>query len=147
MSKMTPELSIATTAANESQMIAFAQSLIRTPGLSGDEEAVARLVAQEMKSLGYQNVGFDEVGNASGVIKGGDGPTIMLNGHIDTVDPGPASGWKYPAYGGDLVDDHLWGRGSVDMKGPIAAMIYGIANFPHNDHRAAGRHTCHHNRQ
>lgn len=133
MPEMTPELSIATTNLCKSNMLAFAQSLVRTPGLSGDEEAVARLVAAEMKTLGYQDVAFDEVGNVSGTIAGRGGPVVMLNGHIDTVDPGPESGWKYPAYGGDVIDGYLWGRGSVDMKGPVAAMIYGIANFPGNN--------------
>ena len=53
----------------------------------------------------------------------------MLNGHMDVVDPGPADGWPHPAYSGEIVNGELWGRGSVDMKGPVAAMIYGAASY------------------
>ena len=73
-----------------------------------EEEAVSYLVAR-MEALGYQAY-IDPAGNAVGTL--GDGPReIMLLGHIDTV-PG-----EIPVrQEGDL----LWGRGSVDAKGPLA---------------------------
>ena len=120
------------------QLIDFTSRIVATPSLSGEEGDVAAIVVAEMKSLNYDEVWTDEVGNIIGKIKGDGGPTVMLNGHMDIVDPGPADGWPHPAYSGKIVDGELWGRGSVDMKGPVAAMIYGAAQFKQLDVRPVG---------
>lgn len=109
------------------ELIAFAQKLIQTPGLSGEEGAVAGLVQAEMNRLGYDEVSVDAYGNVIGWVKGASGPALMLNGHMDHVDPGPTEGWLYPPFSGQIVDGELWGRGAVDMKGPLACMIYAPA--------------------
>lgn len=121
------------------ELLQFTSSIVSTPSLSGEEGDVAQLIIAELKRLEFDDVWTDEVGNIIGRINGGSGPTVMLNGHMDIVDPGPADGWPHPAYSGEVVDGQLWGRGSVDMKGPVAAMIYGAASFkqfeqqPHGD--------------
>ena len=120
------------------RLISFTQSIVQSPSLSGSEGDVADVILREMKSLGYDEVWADEVGNLIGKINGGGGPTIMLNGHMDVVDPGPAEGWPHAAYSGEIVDGNLWGRGSVDMKGPVAAMIYGAAQFKQLEIKPAG---------
>lgn len=120
------------------QLVDFTSRIVATPSLSGEEGDVAALVVAEMKKLNFDEVWTDEVGNIIGKINGDGGPTVMLNGHMDIVDPGPADGWPHPAYSGKVVGDELWGRGSVDMKGPVAAMIYGAAQFKQLDVRPAG---------
>ncbi|WP_336360879.1 M20 family metallopeptidase [Haladaptatus sp. ZSTT2] len=51
----------------------------------------------------------------------GDGdPTIVLNGHIDVVPAGDPAQWDYDAYGAEIDDGNLYGRGSVDMKAQVA---------------------------
>jgi succinyl-diaminopimelate desuccinylase len=109
--------------------IAFAQQIVRTPSLPGQENDVAAVISNEMKKLGYDQVWIDEAGNVIGKISGGQGPVVLLNGHMDHVDPGPAEGWPYPPFSGQIVDGELWGRGSVDMKGPVACMIYAASIF------------------
>ena len=120
------------------KLVNFTSQIVATPSLSGEEGDVAALIVAEMKSLNYDEVWTDEVGNIIGKINGSGGPTVMLNGHMDVVDPGPAEGWPQPAYSGKVLGDQLWGRGSVDMKGPVAAMIYGAAQFKQLDVRPAG---------
>jgi succinyl-diaminopimelate desuccinylase len=115
-------------AAQESRLVAFAQRLIQTPSLPGEEGDAARLVQGEMQSLGYDDTWIDEVGNVLGVIRGtGGGGSVMFNTHLDHVDVGDLSGWPFPPYEGKIVDGVLWGRGAVDIKGPTAAQVYGIA--------------------
>ncbi|WP_160148104.1 M20 family metallopeptidase [Rubripirellula obstinata] len=126
---ITLEMSKEATKQRSDRLVSFTQSIVRSPSLSGCEGEVAKLILLEMKSLGYDEVWTDQVGNLVGKINGDGGPTIMLNGHMDVVDPGPDDGWPHAAYGGEIVDGNLWGRGSVDMKGPVAAMIYGAAQF------------------
>jgi putative selenium metabolism hydrolase len=48
----------------------------------------------------------------------------MLNGHMDHVDAGERARWRHPPFGGEIHGGQLWGRGSVDMKGALAAMVY-----------------------
>lgn len=102
----------------------FARRLVQTPSLSGEEGAVATLVADEMRSLRYDDVQVDPLGNVVGRIGGGGGHTTMLHAHMDIVAPGDASRWQHPPYGGEIVDGYLWGRGASDTKGSLAAQVY-----------------------
>ena len=113
----------------ERELVDFAQRLIRTPSLSMEEEAVSRVVRSEMERLGYDEVRVDEMHNVVGVIRGkGDGPTLLFNGHIDHAGvgdmPEPFSGKEIDGtlFGHD--GPVLYGRGAVDMKGAVAAMVH-----------------------
>jgi succinyl-diaminopimelate desuccinylase len=105
-------------------LIHFARRLVQTPSLPGHEGELASLIQVEMEHLGFDQVSTDEVGNVIGWVYGGDGPILMLNGHMDHVHPGDPARWAHPPYSGDIVEGALWGRASMDMKGPLAAMIY-----------------------
>ncbi len=50
----------------------------------------------------------------------GDGPTLCLLGHVDTV-LADASEWSHDPWSGEIADGFLWGRGSLDMKSQVAA--------------------------
>ncbi|NOR84389.1 MAG: M20/M25/M40 family metallo-hydrolase [Ardenticatenales bacterium] len=109
------------------EMISFCQQLIRTPSPSGDEQAVARLIGDEMKRLDYDQVWTDDWGNVIGLLRGrNEGSSIMFNGHMDHVDPGNPADWPYPPLGGEIHDGHMWGRGTTDMKGALAAMVHAV---------------------
>jgi acetylornithine deacetylase len=56
----------------------------------------------------------------------GGGRTLIVNGHIDVVESGPASAWSVPPFGGEVVDGQLLGRGAADMKGGVAAMVFAL---------------------
>jgi len=47
--------------------------------------------------------------------------------HADVVPPGDAARWTHPPFGGDLIDGSVWGRGSLDDKGPLVASLYAMA--------------------
>jgi succinyl-diaminopimelate desuccinylase len=105
-------------------LIAFAQTLVQTPSLSGQEGEAAALLQSEMTRLGYDEVWVDEVGNVVGRVAGDGGPPLMLNGHMDHVDAGDLALWPYPPFGGEIYNGALWGRGVTDMKGALATMVY-----------------------
>lgn len=100
----------------------LARDLIRAASPSGRERPAVDAFATALHDLGYDAVEIDAAGNAIGTLRRGDGPTLVLNGHLDTVPTGDASAWPVDPLGGEVVDGRLWGRGSVDMKGPLAAM-------------------------
>ena len=85
------------------ELLQFTSSIVSTPSLSGEEGDVARLIVAELKRLDFDDVWTDKVGNIIGKINGGPGPTVMLNGHMDIVDPGPSDGWPHPAYSGQVL--------------------------------------------
>ncbi len=62
--------------------------------------------------------------NLVGVLKGqGDGRSLILNGHIDTVPPGDPDTWKWKdPWSGRIENENLYGLGSADMKGGVVAM-------------------------
>lgn len=49
-------------------------------------------------------------------------PPLLLYGHVDVV-PARAEEWKQPPFGGELIDDAVWGRGALDMKGGVAMLV------------------------
>lgn len=54
---------------------------------------------------------------------GDDGPSLVLNGHIDVVPPGDLTAWSVDPWGGVLRDGAVVGRGSCDMKGGLACQV------------------------
>ncbi len=102
----------------------LALRLIATPSLSTEEGDCAALVAEELRRLGL-TVDVDEMGNVVGRLELGPGPTVMVDCHLDTVPVVDASEWTRAPYG-EVVDGRLYGRGAVDMKGPMAAVLEAI---------------------
>lgn len=65
--------------------------------------------------------------NLIGKLKGkGGGKSLILNGHIDTVPVGDLSKWHHDPFGAEIADGKLYGRGAVDMKGGVAAMVSAV---------------------
>lgn len=122
-----------------SACVQFLQRLIQTPSLPGEEEAVAQLVMAEMEKLDYDEIYADQAGNVIGLIKGsGEAPAVMFNTHLDHVDVGEHSAWPHPPFGGEIHDDRVWGRGAVDIKGPLAAQVYGAAQLKSKGKKPSG---------
>jgi putative selenium metabolism hydrolase len=66
---------------------------------------------------------IDVYGNVVATLRGTEDCAIMLEGHMDCVPPGNPDLWDYPPYSARIVDGIIYGRGTVDMKGGLAAMI------------------------
>ncbi len=87
---------------------------------------MARLVADEMQALGFRNVRIDKVGNVIGQVGRDDGPILLIDSHLDTSQVSDPTIWEHDPYGGEIVGDALFGLGSVDGKGSLAGLIYGL---------------------
>lgn len=108
-------------------LIDFTTRLVGVSSLSAEEGDVAALVAAEMRHLGFE-VEVDRLGNVTGSLGSGGGPTILLDSHMDTVGVTDPAAWTHRPTG-ERVGDRLYGRGTMDMKGPLAASIYGAASL------------------
>lgn len=56
----------------------------------------------------------------------GDGPSLMLNGHVDVVPIGDPHAWAFAPFGGEVSQNNLYGRGSCDMKAGLIAAHWAI---------------------
>jgi LysW-gamma-L-lysine carboxypeptidase len=90
----------------------FLQTFVRIPSLSGQEAAAAAFLVEHMRALDFRAF-VDAAGNAIGEV-GASGPLVVLLGHIDTV-PGDIAV--------RVEDGKLYGRGTVDAKGPFATFV------------------------
>jgi succinyl-diaminopimelate desuccinylase len=100
----------------------LARLLIRAESPSGRESPAAEVLLAAFRELGYDQAYLDDAGNAIGVLRRGDGPTLMLNGHLDTVPAGDPGEWPHAPFAGTIADGRLWGRGACDMKSALACM-------------------------
>jgi acetylornithine deacetylase len=136
------------------ELFAFAQRLVRTPSLPGDEEGAHRIVAAKLQSLGLDtriisataeelntHPAFCDDGipverriNVVGRLRGAAtrngardaARSLILNGHLDVVSPGNEALWDASPWSGIIRDGRLYGRGSCDMKSGLTAGIFAI---------------------
>lgn len=52
-------------------------------------------------------------------------PPVILMGHLDVVpvEPGTEANWKYPPYSGIIAEEAIWGRGTLDDKVSVLALL------------------------
>jgi putative selenium metabolism hydrolase len=107
----------------EKDTIRFLADLVRTPSFSSKEKQVIQVIKKEMKKVGFDQVRVDGLGSIIGRI--GKGPRVIaFDAHIDTVYPGDLAQWKSDPFKPKIKDGKIWGRGTVDQKGGMAAMVY-----------------------
>lgn len=129
--------------ARERRLVELARMLVRTPSLSGREGEVARLVKDTMRDWGFDEVWTDRYGSVVGTVRGKrPGRTVLMDGHIDTVDVPEPGRWTHDPYGGEIADGRIYGRGASDMKGSVAAMIAAAADFAEESGRNFSGRLC-----
>ena len=104
----------------------FLQRLVGTPSPPGQEADLARIVLEAMQNLGFRQPHIDDVGNVIGWLGPEDGPVLLIDSHMDTASVGDPAAWEMDPFGAEIAGDKLYGLGSVDAKGPLAAMLYGL---------------------
>ena len=111
----TLEISAGKEPISEEYAVELLRKMVAIPSPSYHEQELADFLVTTMRELGF-TARTDEAGNVIGEITHGDaeGPTVMLLGHMDTV-PG-----EVPLR---TEAGRIYGRGAVDAKGPLAAMI------------------------
>lgn len=107
------------------ELVEFGSRLIQAESPALAEGKAAEVVEKEMARLGYDEVRRDDVGNVLGIVQGkAEGPTIMLNGHMDTVEVTDVEQWEHGPFEGYVDGEFLHGRGAADMKGSLAVMVH-----------------------
>lgn len=126
-------------------MLRFLDEIVAIPSLDGtpEEVAVQERVAKELRSIGM-DVDLWEIDFAAlrrhpsfsweverdrglGVVGAtglGQGPSLILNGHVDVVPAGDERLWRFPPWRATVAEGRVYGRGALDMKGGLACGIY-----------------------
>ncbi|MDD3377310.1 MAG: M20/M25/M40 family metallo-hydrolase, partial [Candidatus Riflebacteria bacterium] len=96
--------------------------MVKIPSESMQEKDVQAEVVRQMKEAGFDEVRVDGLGNVIGRI--GNGKTVLaIDGHVDTVGVGNRVNWDFDPFLGEVKDGYVWGRGTIDQEGGIAASI------------------------
>ncbi|MDD3001853.1 MAG: YgeY family selenium metabolism-linked hydrolase [Candidatus Riflebacteria bacterium] len=96
--------------------------MVKIPSESMQEKDVQAEVVRQMKEAGFDEVRVDGLGNVIGRI--GSGKTVLaIDGHVDTVGVGNRVNWDFDPFLGEVKDGYVWGRGTIDQEGGIAASI------------------------
>jgi len=111
---------------NRDAILKFMREICAIPSMNSQLRDVGERIAAEMRSLGYDEVRFDKMGNIFGRI--GSGKRVLVyDSHIDTVGVGDPSSWQWDPFQGKIEDGMLYARGACDEKGSTPGMIYGLA--------------------
>ncbi|MBU0623830.1 MAG: ArgE/DapE family deacylase [Candidatus Thermoplasmatota archaeon] len=124
MNKRRDLLSCARQMIDDREVLQLSRELIKIPSVTTHEERISKFIFQRLDKWGlspklvpvkgFGRSVFAEIGDRKA-------PSIVLNGHIDTVEV--MSGWKHDPFGAKVENGMLYGLGSLDMKGGIAALM------------------------
>ena len=111
--------------------------LIRRQSVTPADDGCQAFMMQHLEALGFEctDLPFGDVSNFWAT-HGESGPLLVFAGHTDVVPPGPSESWDSPPFEPSLRGPYLYGRGSADMKGSLAAMLVACEHF-------IGRHPEH----
>ncbi len=113
---------------------------MRSVNPPGDERPVAEYLATEARQSGLEaELQELDLGRSNCVVRlpGGDAPALVFTGHLDVVPPGEQA-WEHDPFGADLADGRVYGRGSADMKGGVAAILAAMIGLRSTGFHPAG---------
>ena len=122
---------------NTPEVIALLDQLIRCRSITPEDAGCQDILATRLEKLGFvcESMPFGDVSNLY-ARRGTHGPVLCFAGHTDVVPPGADEDWSSDPFEPTNRDGLLFGRGSADMKGGLAAMIVALEEFlaEHSDY-------------
>ncbi|MBQ9330779.1 MAG: YgeY family selenium metabolism-linked hydrolase [Oscillibacter sp.] len=113
----------------QEEVLALARALVAQSSVSGQEGGAAEVLRRDLLSHGFDRAEIDRYGSVVGYLKGKrPGPRVLFDGHIDTV-PVVRKNWTHDPYAGEIENGRLYGRGTSDMKGAVAAFAVAACHF------------------
>ena len=108
------------------RMVQFLADLVRIRSYTGQEGPAVERTLRELKAVGCDEVWMDTAGNALGRIGSGR-HTILYDAHLDTNEVADEREWPHPPLEPVIENGSMWGLGTSDCKGGVAAIVYGAA--------------------
>jgi len=127
-----------------SATLELTKDLISRPSVTPEDFGCQLLLASRLEAIGFtvEHLRFGQEGNWTDNIwarRGQQGPVLAFAGHTDVVPTGPVENWTFPPFEPTIDDGLLYGRGTADMKGSIAAFVTACERFiaDHDDHEGS----------
>jgi succinyl-diaminopimelate desuccinylase len=113
-----------------SDVLQLAKELLLRPSITPDDEGCQALIGERLQRAGFacESLRFGEVDNLWAT-HGSGAPVLVLLGHTDVVPPGPRESWSSDPFIPEIRDGKLYGRGTADMKGSVAAFVVALEQF------------------
>ncbi|MEY3218686.1 MAG: succinyl-diaminopimelate desuccinylase [Pseudomonadota bacterium] len=113
-----------------SSVLELTCELIKRPSITPEDAGCQKHLADRLEKLGFkvEHLRFDDVDNLWAT-HGQTKPLFVLAGHTDVVPAGSLEHWQFPPFEPTISDGYLYGRGSADMKGGIAALVIATEQF------------------
>jgi acetylornithine deacetylase/succinyl-diaminopimelate desuccinylase family protein len=109
-------------------VISLLAELVKIPSACGEEQRIASFIYEWLRRNGLPADLVPVEPHRPNVVVtlGGaqPGPSIMLNGHMDTVPVG--RGWKHSPFGAEIEGGRMYGRGTIDMKAGLASILWAV---------------------
>ena len=114
----------------DSATLALTKQLVARQSVTPEDDGCQTLMIDRLTKIGFEAtpLRFDDVDNFW-AIRGTSGPILCFAGHTDVVPTGPEEHWRYPPFQPTEDDGQLYGRGTADMKGSLAAMVVAVEQF------------------
>ncbi len=140
-------------------IIEFLKKLVSFNSVTGDELKIQEFIAHHLKRMGLEvdmwepdheelkkhpayvpvEQGYSNRPNVVGMHRGsGNGKSLLFNGHVDVIPPGPLSAWKNQPWAADIQNTRMYGRGTSDMKSGLAAMTMALDSLIRLDVKLKG---------
>ena len=123
-----------------SETLELAKDLIRRPSVTPDDCGCQQLITERLEKAGFEieNFRFGVVDNLW-ARRGNSAPLFVFAGHTDVVPTGSLEEWDSDPFDPVVRDGYLFGRGSADMKGSIAAVVIACEKFvaAYPDHKGS----------
>lgn len=124
----------------DSPVLALAKDLISRKSITPEDADCQQVMIERLEALGFQIevMVFEDTTNLW-ARKGSEAPLFTFAGHTDVVPAGNEDMWHTPPFEPTIIDGHLHGRGTADMKGSLACMVVAVERFieKHPDHKGS----------
>ncbi|MBC2145085.1 ArgE/DapE family deacylase [Listeria innocua] len=126
----------------QERKIQILKDIVNIDSTNGHEEQVANYLQKLFAEYGIESekVQYD-VDRASLVseIGSNDGKVLAFSGHMDVVDAGDVSKWKFPPFEATEHEGKIYGRGATDMKSGLAAMVIAMIELHEEKQKLNGK--------
>ncbi len=113
----------------DEELMELLRLLVETQSITGNEKNIVDRLDSIFSYLGLESIRMPS-GSIAGVLSSDeDGPTILIDGHVDTVPVPDINKWTYDPFKLTLSSGLLYGRGTSDMKGGLAAAIAAVSEL------------------
>lgn len=113
-----------------SETVSLLIELVQRDSVTPEDKGCQALIGERLQKHGFKLESMPSGGVTNMWARLGDSaPLMVFAGHTDVVPTGDPDAWSSPPFAAEIIDGHVVGRGTADMKGGVAAMVTAVERF------------------